>query len=183
MDDRTERERLLQVYLSDHLAGSVAGTRLARRLADAERDGPAGPALTALADDIEADRSELVKLVDALGIEPRRYKQALVWAGERLGRLKLNGHLVRRSPLSTVVEMESLLMALRGKLAGWEAVRSAFGEHPVGGLDLERLMARGEAQLDTLGALHRAATARALGAQLRPEPGRLPPQQAVHRIP
>src|SRR5688572_22505203 len=95
MDDRTERNRFLPVYLNDHLAGSVAGTRLARRLADAERDGPAGPALALLADEIEEDRRELVALVDTLGIEQRRYKQVVAWAGERIGRLKLNGRLIR----------------------------------------------------------------------------------------
>lgn len=163
MDDRTEADELLRVYLSDHLAGSMAGTRLARRLADAERDGPDGPALTALADDIEADRRELITLVDTLGIEPRRYKQAIAWIGERIGRLKLNARFVRRSPLSTVLETEALLIGVRGKLAGWETLRTVLGEDPVGAVDLDRLIARASAQLDTLTTLHRAAAVRALG--------------------
>jgi hypothetical protein len=163
MDDRTERDRLLRVYLSDHLAGSVAGTRLARRLANAERDGPAGPALALLADEIEEDRRKLVTLVDTLGIEQRRYKQVVAWLGAWIGRLKLNGRLIRRSPLSTVVEMESLLMGLRGKLAGWETLRSVVGEHPVETVELGHLIARGMAHLDTLAALHHDAAIRALG--------------------
>jgi hypothetical protein len=164
MDDRTDRDKLLRVYLSDHLAGSMAGSRLARRLADGERDGPAGPALAKLADEIEADRHDLVRLVDELGIEPRRYKQAFAWVAERVARLKLNGRLVRRSPLTPLVEMESLLVALRGKLAGWETVRSVFGARPVDTIDLDRLIARGATHLETLGELHRAAAVRALGA-------------------
>ena len=164
MDDRTGRDRLLRVYLSDHLAGSVAGTRLARRLADAERDGPAGPALALLADEIEDDRRELVTLVDTLGIDQRHYKQVVAWAGEWIGRLKLNGRLIRRSPLSTVVEMESLLMALRGKLAGWETIRSVLGDQPAGTIDVDRLITRALAHLDTLTALHHGAAIRALGA-------------------
>jgi hypothetical protein len=164
MNDRNERDELLRVYLNDHLAGSVAGTRLARRLADAERDGPDGAALALLADDIEHDRRELVTLVEALGVEQRPYKQALAWLGERIARLKLNGRLLRRSLLSPVTEMESLLMGVRGKLAGWETLRSTLGERPAEAVDLGQLIARASAQLDTLSALHRAAAARALSA-------------------
>ena len=177
MDDRTERDQLLRVYLSDHLAGSVAGTRVARRLADAERDGPDGPALALLADEIEEDRRELVRLVDTLGIEQRRYKQALAWMGQSIGRLKLNGRILRRSPLSTLVEMESLLMGLRGKLAGWETLRSVLGERPVEAIDIDRLIARGAAHLETLSVLHRAAGARALGAAPSSGPAQPPPPQ------
>jgi len=158
----TEREQFVRIYLNDHLAGAVAGTRLAHRLAEAERDGPDGPALATVAAEIQHDRQSLVALLDALGVEQQRYKQALAWAAEQVSSLKLNGRLVRRSPLSTLAEVEGVLLGVRGKLAGWETMRMALGEAP-GGVDLARLIERAEAQLRTLAELHARAAERALG--------------------
>lgn len=161
-DDDRERRSFLEIYLSDHLAGSVAGSNRAQRLADAERSGPDGPALRALADEIADDRLQLLALMDHLGVPPRRYKQVLAGLVERLGLIKLNGRFWRRSPLSTLVEIEGLLMGVRGKLAGWDTVRAALGADTVGPVDLDELCARARRQLATLADLHAAAAHRAL---------------------
>ena len=52
-----------------------------------------------------------------LGIAPRTYKVYAGWIGERAGRLKLNGHLLSRSPLSSLEELELLRLAVEGKAA------------------------------------------------------------------
>jgi hypothetical protein len=41
----------------------------------------------------------------------------------QLGRLKLNGRLVSRSPLSDVIELEMLVVGITGKQALWESLR------------------------------------------------------------
>ena len=42
---------------------------------------------------------------------------------ERLGRLKLNGRLLRRSPLSDLLELETLVVGITGKQALWISLR------------------------------------------------------------
>lgn len=161
-DDDRERREFLRIYLTDHLAGSTAGTRRARRLADAERDGPEGGQLRVIADEIAADRESLQAMIDELGVPPRRYKQVLARVAEVVGLVKLNGRLWRRSPLSTLVEIEALLIAVRGKLAGFETVRTVVGAPRLGPVDIDHLIERSRRQLDTLAGLHAAARARVL---------------------
>lgn len=161
-DDDRERREFLRIYLTDHLAGSTAGTRRARRLADAERDGPDGRQLRIIADEIAADRQSLETLIAELDVPPRRYKQALARVGEFVGLVKLNGRLFRRSPLSTLVEIETLLIATRGKQAGFETVRTVVGQSRVGPIDLDDLIERSRRHHATLAELHEAARARVL---------------------
>jgi hypothetical protein len=59
----------------------------------------------------------------ALGIRTRRYKVFGAWAGQKAGLLKLNGHLLTRSPLSDLEEAEVLRLGVEGKAAGWRTLR------------------------------------------------------------
>ena len=45
------------------------------------------------------------------------------WAGEKAARLKLNGRLLTRSPLSSLEETELLRLGVEGKAAGWRTLR------------------------------------------------------------
>ncbi|MBV9855607.1 MAG: hypothetical protein JOY82_14010 [Streptosporangiaceae bacterium] len=115
---------LLGVYLNDHLAGATAGTELARRLAGAAQHVPAsGSVLKQLAADIAEDRAALLEMMASLRTPVRRYKVYAAWAGEKAGRLKLNGHLLARSPLSGLEEAELLRLGVEGKGAGWRTLR------------------------------------------------------------
>ncbi|HUF96706.1 MAG TPA: hypothetical protein VMM60_01175 [Ilumatobacter sp.] len=159
----TESSHLLRIYLEDHLAGGVAGTRRASRLAEAEEDGPDGATLTTVADEIELDLTALRALIDHLGVSPRAYKRVLARAAEAAGLMKLNGRLFSRSPLTTLVEVEMMLAAVRGKLAGWDSLRAALGTSAVGPVNLDELAARARSQLDALSAVHQRAAVAALG--------------------
>jgi hypothetical protein len=44
--------------------------------------------------------------------------------GEKAARLKLNGHLLARSPLSSLEELEMLRLGVEGKAAGWRTLGS-----------------------------------------------------------
>jgi len=142
---------LLGVYLNDHLAGATGGIELLRRMVGADGGSPLGAALQPLETEIVADRVALLDMMTALGVPVRRYKCFLAWTAERAGRLKFNGHLLRRSPLSSLVELEVLRLGVLGKAAGWRTLR-ALADHD-GRLDAERLdglLARAGQQADTL---------------------------------
>ena len=116
---------LLGIYLNDHLAGAIAGMGLARRMAASAEPGTERAAvLSRLAGEITTDRAALLRIMAALGIPVRGYKVFAAWAGERAGRLKLNGRLVTRSPLSDLEETEMLRLGVDGKAAGWRTLRA-----------------------------------------------------------
>ena len=110
---------LLDIYLNDHFAGSTVGIELLRRLASAHRGTPDGSVLAHLEAEVNADRDALREIMRELGVQERRYKLVAAWAAEKAGRLKTNGYLVRRSPLSSVVELEAMMLGVRGKAALW----------------------------------------------------------------
>ena len=59
----------------------------------------------------------------SLGVGTDRLKVLGGWGAEKLGRLKLNGRLLGYSPLSRVVELEALVLGVRGKLSLWLALQ------------------------------------------------------------
>jgi hypothetical protein len=142
---------MLAIYLNDHLAGATGGLELARRTASAHRDTPDGPVLRALADDIAEDREALLSVMRALGVGVQHYKVGAGWLAEKAGRLKLNGSWVSRSPLSTVVELEGLLMGVNGKACLWRTLRAlADHDNRLDPAELDRLKSRAERQIELL---------------------------------
>ena len=89
----SDRERLLAIYLNDHLAGATMGVELVRRLSASNAEDPIGEPLAHVRVEIEADLETLERLMDEIGIKRSRLKPAGAWAAEKLGRLKLNGRL------------------------------------------------------------------------------------------
>jgi hypothetical protein len=162
--DRPEPE-LLGIYLNDHLAGSVAGGELAQRLLAAFRGKPAEPALRVFVQQVQEDRASLLRIMAALGVPVRCYKTAAAWLLEKVARLKPNGHLLRRSPLSTVVELEAMCLGVAGKGAGWRTLRViADSDARLDPGELDLLLARASSQADLLEELRTAAAAEAFGA-------------------
>ena len=143
--------KLLGIYLNDHLAGSVAGIELAKRSASNNRDTEFGRTLEGLVAEIEEDRRTLEGLMDSLDIPRDRLKQGGGWLAEKVGRLKLNGSLLGYSALSRLVELEGLMLGVRGKLALWHALqRVATVEPGLRSANLEELATRAESQLEEL---------------------------------
>ncbi|MEU9045273.1 MULTISPECIES: hypothetical protein [unclassified Kitasatospora] len=142
-------ERLLALYLNDHLAGSYAGAALAHRIAREHQAEPAASELRALAQEITEDRDELVHLMRALGARPRWRRMLMGAAVEKAGRLKLNGRLVHRSPLSDLLELEAMRSGVQGKLALWRALRAATTDDLLDAR-LRRLETRAQHQADIL---------------------------------
>jgi hypothetical protein len=158
-EERRRGWRLRRVYLDDHLALMVAAGALVRRMLRGARGE-----LTNFLDEaqacIEDDRRRVESLLGAIGARPSRLKQAAAALAERGGRLKPNGTLVRRSPLSGLVELEGLQLLLEGSRALWRALERA-GIGPPG--DAAGRAERAERLLALAERLRLEAAAAALG--------------------
>lgn len=154
--------RLLGIYLNDHVAGATLGVELARRLRSSNRDDPEfGKPLARICGEIEADRETLVRLMERLGIKRDPLKPTLARVAERLGRLKLNGQLRGYSPLSRVLELEVLASGIGGKMQLWNALEQSFGDS-LDGFDFHALAERADRQGQQVEDLHLKAATRAL---------------------
>ena len=154
MTTTDEQAKFLGIYLEDHVAGATAGSQRAARLADAEAGSTDAAALASFAADVATDLDALLALMETMGVERSRLKAGLASVGEKLGALKPNGRLSDRSPLSTIVELEAMQMAVRGKRSLWETLKVAMSvQTPI---DLDGLIARADDQLVVLSRLHAA---------------------------
>jgi len=158
---------MLAIYLNDHLAGATAGTELAHRTARSHRDGKNGATLRRLAAEIAQDRAALLDIMTALGIKVRRYKVSAAWIGEKAGRLKFNGRLLTRSPLSDLEELEMLRLGVEGKAAGWRTLRTlADTDTRLDPARLDELISRARRQADLLEELRAGAADQVTRAHL-----------------
>ena len=153
----------LSIYLRNHEAAAKAGYDLIRRAATGQRQRPHAGELDALAAEDGEDLAALHHLMRRLGVPPDPLLSATARIGERLGRLKPNGHLLRRAPLSDLVEVEGVLNVLQLKASGWRALQAA-GVASDGEVDLARLLERAEAQIARVTAVHRTVAAASLRA-------------------
>lgn len=156
----------VQTYLNDHLAAASAGVQLADRIANNQSDTPHAGELRKIASAITEDRARLRNLMTRVGVPENRPKQLVARAGEVAGRLKPNGFVVRRSPLSDLLEVEALRVAVSGKRAGWRAlVVSDLAADPVVRDELEELIGRAEQQIAVLEDLHQSVARTVLDGQ------------------
>ena len=138
----------LTIYIRDHHAASAGGVALARRAL-----GPHHP----IAAEIARDREALEYVMRQLEIEPSALKVGFVRLAERLGRLKLNGTLFKRSPMSHIVELEMLVVGIRGKEALWSALATA--DVQLRGVGLDDLLDSARAQALAVDELRLSAAA------------------------
>jgi hypothetical protein len=169
MTTTPQDDKMLGVYLNDHLAGATAGVELVKRLAGENRDRSGGQALARLAQEIADDRDALLDVLAALDIPVRHYKAWMGWVGEKFGRLKPNGRLFTRSPLSQVIELEMLGLGIEGKASGWRTLRTRAAQDAR--LDEDRfdgLLDRAHRQAETVERLRVLAAVAAFGGVADP---------------
>jgi len=154
--------RLLAIYLNDHLAGATLAVHVIRRGLKADPDHPIAPVLQEVLQDVEEDRATLIRFMEVLGISRSPAKAGAAWIAERVGRLKLNGQVVRRSPLSRLEELEVLILGIQGKRRLWTTLARLDLPPEVGG-ELDRLVSRADAQTERLEARWASAVREALG--------------------
>jgi hypothetical protein len=142
-----DNHRWLAIYLQDHYAGAIAGSALFHRVADSHSDPQVRRVIADLAEQVEKDRLELDRIMASLAVPRSRPKESIAWVAEKVGRLKPNGGLFRRSPLTDVVELEALSLAVEGKTLGWKTLLNLAEAEP--GLDpkqVQDLLDRAHAQ-------------------------------------
>lgn len=155
-----------ETYLNDHRAGATAGTALARRIWRSNRRTKWGPTIEEVAESIEQDLVVLDEIRAATGVSGGDLKRAAALLTERASRLKLNGHLLTYSPLSRVLELETLMSAVRGKQSLWVTLRTAAPSHPEwSDFDFAVLEKRGSQQMESLERIHEWAVTEMMGAQ------------------
>ncbi|MFE5539955.1 hypothetical protein ACFQ78_29985 [Streptomyces sp. NPDC056519] len=159
------RQRLLTVYLNDHLAGAGSGVCLVRRMARTQRDTPAGPLLAELAGEITEDRESLREIMTALDVPARWSRVAMGRLAEKAARVKLNGRLMGRSPLSDVLELEAMRLGVEGKASLWRSLGTlAETSAPLDPAAVGRLLDRAERQAVVLERLRVNAVGRTFTA-------------------
>ncbi|MHC3467760.1 hypothetical protein ACYF6T_03510 [Streptomyces sp. 7R007] len=152
------RQKMLGVYLNDHLAGATAGAELAHRMVQEHGDSAYGERLRSLSTQIAQDRRALLRLMADLEVPARRSMRYGAWLGEKVGRLKPNGRLLRRSPLALLVELEAMRVGVTGKALLWRSLRAASAGDPRLDADrLQELAQRAERQVEAVDALHTEA--------------------------
>jgi len=155
----------LPIYLQDHFAGASFGVELARRAARENQGTDLGTFLAErLLPEIVEDRKTLRLLMEQLGLRPSGVKAAASSLAEKAGRLKLNGGLLRYSPLSRLLELEGLAAGIEGKYALWlslHAVRDR--DRRLANIDFEGLAQRARSQRERLEPFRLAAAVEAFG--------------------
>ncbi|MEH6821088.1 MAG: DUF892 family protein [Dietzia psychralcaliphila] len=113
---------LLHTYMQDHHAGAAAGVDLFRRVAKEHDDPEIRAVLSRIGDETEEDLRNLEELMTLVGTAPSALKDLPARAAEKIGQLKPNQRFAQRSPLSNLLEVEALTIAVRGKELGFRAL-------------------------------------------------------------
>ena len=152
----------LQIYLTDHMAGSVAASDLARRSAD-NNQGPLSTFFAGLLREIEADRRTLDQIANSIGTRPSTLKQAAAVAAERLSRFKMDHWMTGSAELSRLLELEMLYLGIEGKHRLWRSL-DTLNDARLAEFDFPKLAARAREQLAAVEEQRLKAAANALTA-------------------
>jgi hypothetical protein len=147
----------LEVYLNHQLAHETFAVELVKRTLSENEGTPLRGFLEVLSWELEEDRDTLVRVMGRLGVRRERIGVSLAWIEERLGRLRFTHY----SPLSTLAELESLQLRIKGKLDTWSDLRSSLGERAAG-VHFGELIDRAEGQAEELERRRLAVAADAL---------------------
>lgn len=160
---------LLGIYCNDHLASAVGGMELVSRMLGEHRGTLDERHLEELLDQLREERASLTAMTRALGLPVRSYKQAAAWVAEKLARAKLNGRLLSRSPLSSLIEFEFIANAVLIKRAGFETLREVAEVEPrLDKAELDRLIRQADSQHDWLVESRRRIAADIFGGRSQP---------------
>ena len=155
---------LLGIYCNDHLASATGGIELVSRMLEEHADTPYAAPLRQLLVELREEKAALLTTMRSLDVGVQQYKQVGSWVGEKLSRVKLNGRLLSRSPLSSVVEFEFISAAVLGKRAGFESLRLvADVDSRVDAALFDRLIAQADRQHVWLSRARREVAAQVFG--------------------
>ena len=129
---------------------------MSRRLVSNFKGSKHRQTLQSIAKEVNEDRDSLLEVMRRLQVPVNRFKVGAGWLGEKAGRLKSNGHLFYRSPLSKLIELEAMYLGVQGKAAGWRVLRAESSRHPdLDPDDFDELITRADRQEQALEAIRR----------------------------
>ena len=111
--------KYLRIYLNDHRAGALAGLELVKRARSSNQGTELGEYLLSFEAEVREDLRALEEAMRSLGVPLNQIKAGAAWLAEKLGRAKLNGQVRGYSPLSRLIELEGLGLAVEGKRRLW----------------------------------------------------------------
>jgi len=134
----------LWIYARDHLAGSVAAIGLLDGLVRKFHNTRLGIFAAELRDEIERDQQNLLQLIEELGGRSRT-TEALAWAAEKIGRIKL---IHSNGELATLESLEALSLGIMGKRALWRSLSQIDDDERLRKYDFGDLIRRAEEQYE-----------------------------------
>ena len=148
----------LATYLNDHLTGAGIAIELVEQLASEATDLKSF--LAELKADIEADRQEVIKLMDRMDIPRSRIRRASGWLTEQVAEMKF---AMEDDSLRRLERLEAVSLGIQGKLSLWRALYAASKvDERLRSLDYEGLTQRARDQRDRVEALRIDAARSAL---------------------
>ncbi|MCC2314749.1 hypothetical protein [Cellulomonas xiejunii] len=177
MTDHTDEPldlALVRTYINDHITGASAVSARVERMSGNPDAGEDAPVLAQLARELRQERDVHEATARDLGFTLSRWKHAGAAVAERVARLKPNGRIRSRSPLSLVLELEILRSGLEGKRLGWMTLREHADALGLDAARLDRLVERSRAQAELVEGMHARHRAQAFGATGADQAGSAP---------
>ena len=112
----------LRLYLQDHAAVMAAARSLLQHNVDRHGSDEVRAALAGMVPQFDEDRVRLHDTMTAVGAEHSLVKETSAVLGKHLERHTPHRRESHRSPLSDVVDMEALTLALTATALGWSTL-------------------------------------------------------------
>ena len=136
----------LDIYLNDHLAGSVAAIELLEKVIAHHSEDRFGKIFRDWRNDIQADQETLRNLIRKLGAEESAIRKAGAWMAEKFSRIKI-GDLDDSAGL--LQALEALALGITGKRLLWRSLGTiAPNFAPLQGTDFGELEKRAQDQFE-----------------------------------
>lgn len=153
--------KALGIYLDDHSALMQGELELIARCRRSQQPGPLREFLEQLEREVIAQQTVVKDVKTRIGSRSTwegQIKSGAAWFAEKVGRLKLNGSLFNYSPLSRVVELESLSVAAGERIGMWNTFDALADADPrLDGITFAFFQKQSEDHLATLASYRRAA--------------------------
>ena len=130
----------LQYYLRDHFAGAAAGVNLFDRVARGHSDPQVRAQVARMHNEVVQERQILRSVMAELDVRRVSATMYMAVIGERVGRLKPNGAILKRSTGADILELEALSAAVQIKARMWGTLLALADTYPRIDADLMRRM-------------------------------------------
>jgi len=146
-------DKNLNIYLNDHLAGSVAALELVEYLAKISSGTALEGFFKNLFNDIQTDQDTLKELMSRLGIEQSKLRKVTAWFMEKASAVKMHPNSLESDPMSLLQALEALQLGITGKKGLWRALATmASSDQRFDGFNFTALETRAEEQIGMVGA-------------------------------